>query len=299
MYNIPDDDTSLIRYLPYNYFLDLITNKHLFMNAPQNFSQDCNEGLLYKDIATFIDNSLKNAYEQIIKHPKFKHMKFSGLKFSGNFSRDFKIIKRRWRDIYNHNKKRFYISCWAENDIDQDSMWIRYIAEKERTSAVAIKTSVKRLKDSLLLPSNHGVYTLARIEYVDIDNLPHRTKEELSKIVTGVWATNCFLLTRKLKNFEMDKEVRLMTDNLMCNRTNWYKNGINMLLGVEKFDYYADPTLTHLYSSINPEILIEKVILSPYADETLYPKVKDLLKENNLEKIPIVYSQINQKLEDA
>jgi hypothetical protein len=181
-------------------------------------------------------------------------------------------------------------------------MWNAYIPdEKDKKNAVAIKTSVKNLKNALIKSpkQNYGLYALTKIKYVDINNLPEISKDELQSIVTGVWATNCFLLTRKLKQFEDDREIRLMTDNLMTYTTTWYKNGVNTLLGEDKFDYNAQPEFLDLFSSINPNILIEKIILSPKASETRINEIEKLLKENNLEHIPIEYSQINRKIEDA
>lgn len=303
LYDIPFDNTPLLRYMKGKHFEDLILNKKLHMCSPQRFTQDCNEGLLHKDIANYIDSALENVYSHIIKNfPYYKNMLFSGIQLSGNKFRDLKIMKNRWRDIYRHNRQRFYISCWTNNDVDQDNMWNAYIPdEKDKKNAVAIKTSVKNLKNALIKSpkQNYGLYALTKIKYVDINNLPEISKDELQSIVTGVWATNCFLLTRKLKQFEDDREIRLMTDNLMTYTTTWYKNGVNTLLGEDKFDYNAQPEFLDLFSSINPNILIEKIILSPKASETRINEIEKLLKENNLEHIPIEYSQINRKIEDA
>lgn len=303
LYDIPADDTPLLKYMKGKYFEDLILNKHLHMCSPHCFSQDCNEGLLHKDIASFIDSALENAYNHIIDtFPDYKKMKFSGIQFSGNKFRDLHVIKNRWREIYKHNRQRFFISCWTNNEIDQDNMWNTYIPDKnDRAYAIALKTNVKRLKDALINSPkpNYGVYALTSIKYVDINNLPKISKAQLQSIVTGVWATNCFLLTRKLKQFEDDREIRLMTDNLMTYTTSWYRNGVNALLGEENFDYYAKPEFSHFYSPINIELLIEKIILSPTASQERITEIENILKLNGLKHIPIEYSQINRKINDA
>lgn len=298
MFDIPSDETSIIRYMSEEGFIDLIKNKRLRMKAPQYFTQDCNEGYLCKDIQLYIDNILERVYVQLKQQfPDYKKMKFSGIQFDGNHYRDIKCLQARWRSIYYHNRKRFYISCWTENSIDQDNMWGSYVDRHQ--NAVAVVSTVGDLKHSIGARENYGLYSLARVKYVDIRNMSELDKEYLQQIVTGIWATNCFLLTCKQVNFADDREIRLMTDGLMCYSTPWYKMGINTLLGQENFDYNAEPKMSCFYSAIDPAKLIRKIILSPNASQNRAGELKLIMQNYNLGHVPIEYSAINRKLEDV
>lgn len=291
LYDIPSDDTVIMRYMDYDKFKYLIEKEKLYMSSPKGFSQDKNEGYLIPDVGRYIDSILEKTYNQIVTDIQTKRITVSGVNFTGIKSVDRNIMRDRCAKIYRHNLKRFYISCWTERDVDQDNMWNAYIPDPlKRKKAVAIKTTVAKLKKAL--HKNLGLFAITRVKYVDLDT--HKI-ENVDFLAGGMYSLACYMLKLKSKNYEDDREIRLISDNLMTNRTQWYKAGVMSLLGIEKFDYNAEAEYNATSASLDLNDFIDEIIVSPTSEDCFIDEVKGVLVDNNVNEISIKKSKINMK----
>ncbi len=289
VYDRPTDDTIIIRYMSYSKFIYLIQTASLYMCIPQQFSQDQSEGYIVPEACTAIDNILENAYAHLLDMVKNKGRQITSVGLSGIKATDIKIMNARWRKVYKHNLKRFFISCWTERDCDQDNMWRAYIRENERDTAVAVKTTVGKLKNALR--NNPGCFLISRIKYVDLDRC---MLENAAHVTQGVWEANRFMLTLKDRHYADDREIRLLTDSMMSGTSQWYRGGVTTLLGSQYFDYGAEPDTTNISLKLDLENMIDEIILSPSSREGFGEEVKDFLRQNGLHDIKISKSNINK-----
>ena len=110
-----------------------------------------------------------------------------------------------------------------------------------------------------------------------------------------MYSLACQMLSLKNRTFEADKEIRIICDNLMTNRTQWYKGSIITLLGTENFDYAAEPKFEVLTPSIILNDFIDEIIVSPYSDNNFIEELKKFLSCHNIEKVLINKSTIREK----
>lgn len=297
LYDIPDDNVVIMRYMDYKKFSSLIENSELYMSAPKYFDQDSSEGYLIPDVGKFIDAALETAYKQLYDKIKSNTISVSGIRFTGIESVDKKLMRDRCSKIYKHNLKRFFISCWTERDIDQDNMWKAYIRqdrehtqEEKLKTAVAIKTTVGKLKKALA--QNIGLFAITRVKYVDLDT--HQI-ENIDFLAGGMWSLACYMLKLKDKPYEDDREIRLISDNLMTNRTQWYKMSVMAALGAENFDYNAEPDYSALRAPLILDDFIDEIITSPFSDDGFINELKLFLASKGLNNFSIKKSAINKK----
>jgi len=290
LYDIPESNVVIMRYMDYEKFKFLINTSSLYMPTPDSFNQDPNEGNIIPDnVGQYITKAANALYKQLYPDIISKKLSVSGLTFTGNETVDKKIITNKFAQIYKHNLKRFFISCWTERDIDQDNMWKSYISSNPE-KAVAIKTTVGKLKKAL--SRNLGLFALTRVKYVDIDSY---NSEKIDFLSGGMWALACYALRLKDKRFEDDKEIRLICDNLMTNRTQWYKTAVMLPLGIENFDYSAEPEFKVLCAPLVLDDFIDEIITSPSSNDTFIKELQNFLGSKGLSNIKITKSKINKK----
>lgn len=289
IFDTPADDIIIWRYMNWEKFEYLIKNQKLFMSSPIKFTQDAKEGFPTKDIGDFIKSTIENVYHQHIK-PNYKEISVGGIKLTGNSYRDLKTLTNVWKKIYRYCLPRFYISCWTERDYESEQMWKSYIEkEEDRKTAIAIKTTVGDLKKSL---KTSGLFDLVRVQYFDSKTLLQKTKEEYFRILQGVYPLVRYMLLNKRNCFKDDKEIRLMTDNLMQNRTQWEKNSILSFCGDSDFDYEQPLEFEAMKIPIDLQALIREIRISPWADSSFVNTIKELLEFQNLQDIKIEKSKL-------
>lgn len=290
IFDTPTDDTIIWRYMNWSKFEYLITKQKLYMPNPTKFIQDKKEGYPTKDIEKFIKSTVEDIYYKSLL-PRYKEITINGIKLSGKPYRDLQPLVNMWKKVYSYCLPRFYISCWTERNYESEQMWKSYIEDEElRKSAVAIKTTVGNLKKSL---KTTGLFDLARVQYFDITNPKQRTKEEFFRIIPGIQPLVRYMLLNKRDCYKDDKEIRLMTDNLMQNRTQWEMNSVMTICGDSDFDYDQQVDIEAMQIPIDLEILLKEIRLSPFANINLYSDVKKILTANDLQNIPIKNSILN------
>ncbi len=289
-YDIPSDDTVIMRYMNLKKFKDIIENSELYMSSPKNFSQDCCEGYVIPNVGEYIQYGLETFYKNNKELIQNKNVNISGIKFTGIEHIDKKIMKDRCSKIYKHHLKRFFISCWTERTVDQDNMWRAYIpSEEDRKTAIALKTTVGKLKQAL--HNNKRLFTITRVKYVNFDTYK---VDKIDFLGGGMWALAGYMLNLKDENFADDHEIRLFCDDLMTNQTDWYKAGVMCMLGAANFDYSAEPNCRAKRVPIDLSNFIDEIIISPSADDSFTNEIKDILHQKNITNVKVNKSKINK-----
>ncbi|MBP5343783.1 MAG: hypothetical protein J6Y85_01740 [Alphaproteobacteria bacterium] len=297
IYDIPDDNVTIMRYMDYDKFQYLLKNASLYMPNPKRFTQDPNEGYLIPDAGIFIDSTVTHMYKKFHEDIVAKRVNISGINFTGIETIDRQIMRDRCLKIYKHNLKRFYVSCWTERDIDQDNMWKAYIAgdafcsqEEKLKTAVAIKTTVKKLKQALR--KNQRLFAITRAKYVNLETYKITNFDFLA---CGMWSVACCMLKFKNKPFEDDREIRLITDDLMNGTTQWYRKAVITVLGTGNFDYGAEPKTTALEIPIVLDDFIDEIIVSPFSNDNFVKELYTLLNSYGLKNVVIKKSDISKR----
>lgn len=151
--------TIIWQYMPLGKFISLLNNSQLYFNRIDNY-KDRTECTL-----TAIDKKI------------FRYTKDS-------------------ETYWEKERKRHFISCWLESDLELALMWDTYGKE-----GVAIRSTVGDLIDSLAVDAEHNQY-LARVKYLDelIDSSQDmNTPTNVLKVPMS-----------KRKYYEQEKEIRLL-----------------------------------------------------------------------------------------
>jgi hypothetical protein len=150
------------------------------------------------------------------------------------------------------------INCWHMNEFESAAMWELYA---QRNSGIAIKTTYKRLKDTLDKPTSDPI-KLALVEYHEgwtpEDNLYHR-----------------FL--RKRKSFEHERELRGI---LQLDRE-----------GEGRFDR-NQITESGKYVTVDVDTLISNIYVAPKAQARVVDLVKAVAAQYGLQREQVTKSDL-------
>lgn len=152
-------------------------------------------------------------------------------------------IKASWKRLDEHARRRMFISCWTLQEHDNMAMWERYCHPKE--AGVAIQTTYARLDAAMPLafPQDRQIM-LGQVRYGDYESLEFRSDP------SNVYSQ--FML--KKVNYEDEREVRAVCD-----------------LG-------QPATAKGIPVVVDLNVLIERVVVSPYAPKAVALHVERLVR---------------------
>lgn len=151
------------------------------------------------------------------------------------------------------------INCWHENAHESEAMWRLYAREKD---GIAIKTDFNSFKNSFTCSKE--IY-IGSVNYVDYD----------SDIIPE---SNLFYLyLHKRKSFEHEKEIRAIVMEIPTN-----EHGI---------DWARDICDIGKYYEIDLPLLIQEVVVAPFAPDWFLELVKSVTVHYNFE-FPVVKSAL-------
>ncbi|MEN8282606.1 DUF2971 domain-containing protein [Acinetobacter gerneri] len=241
-YESISDDTILWRYMDLPKFLDVLINKHIVFTRPDLF-EDVFESYPYK----FREASKEAFYR-------------NGEKTLGDF------IDDRLVNSHRVAKYHIYISCWHINSFESAGMWKLY---GKHSDSLVIKTTVKKLKQSLIDPNNSWVNHLfyGKVNY-DL-NLDKLTEEfcDLVKKKEAIEIDIRHVLYNKRESFEHEKEFRV----LGINNSNLFGHP-----DLEKLSDSELKKITPSFQSIkcNIDNLIDEIIIAPDAQNWIVDLIK-------------------------
>ena len=157
------------------------------------------------------------------------------------------------------------ISCWHESDHESAAMWKLYSKDD---NGIAIKTNFDSFAKSFT--SSEAIY-IGKISYIDYetDFLPHSS------------LLSAFLCKRK--GFEHEHEVRAIIQILPPGDRNDGKE--------EVIDFSQDICDVGNYYEVDLSLLIQEVVVSPYAPDWLLELIRSVATRYNLEA-PVVGSTL-------
>jgi hypothetical protein len=182
-----------------------------------------------------------------------------GDKFEGSFpkitiqSREEKF-DQKYSDMISRYAKEFkkviLINCWHMNDFESEAMWKLYLRYNE---GVAIQSTYKRLVDSMERDKINQVF-IGKVKYIDYNSQFFQEG-------------NIFLpYLFKRKSFEHERELRAITLYQDAN-----VNSSEFL--IKDFD------INGIDITVDLNVLIEQVFVSPYAKKWFFNLVKSIMKK--------------------
>lgn len=157
------------------------------------------------------------------------------------------------KSIYLNDRKYFAISCWHQNEFESAAMWKLYLQNSE---GVAIQTTYQRLRDSFIGPED--IY-MGKVDYENYER----------GILPSGYAFQAFL--NKRRSFEHEKEVRAIYWDPPFNDDG------------RTIDY-TQTTIEHGKSiSVDLTTLVEKIWVSPYADNWFLDLLTNVIKRYQLD----------------
>jgi len=159
-----------------------------------------------------------------------------------------------------------YVNCWHHNDYESAAMWSQY-ATKE---GIAIKSSVDRLK-RCFVPETRRI-RISEIRYMDFDT------EESDFNRTYLQKRKSFISENELRSFYT--EADLFSKYLIEQTPNDVRTRVLKDANSQKI--YALPYKRGLSIRIDPETLIEEVLVSPTANRYVLSAVEFILDKCGL-----------------
>jgi hypothetical protein len=214
------ESEKLWRYMDVSKFISLIEKKALWL-ARSDTVRDKHEGRFPDDMR----KAIEKAYESFE-------------------DRDDSVVKDA-DDFQDYLRKNTFINCWHKNFDENMVMWEIYGRD---TNALAIQTTVEKLKDSID-PSNLSGHSLI------LKNVTYQRADEISGVLLY---EECFFIKRP--HFSFEEEVRISLDTY--SRINPTKK---------------TPYGYHLPVSIND--LIEKILIHPDSPDWFIDVINSIVKK--------------------
>lgn len=160
------------------------------------------------------------------------------------------VLRRHSRTARELNKG-VYVNCWHMNDYENYLMWRHY--SKHHKKDIVIQSTYRKLKECFT-NCKENIH-IGKVEYRDLktdispqDNIFHKN-------------------LRKHSSLKDEKELRALTFKFVDDAGTFLKNAPEGIL-----------------VSVNLDLLIEKIIISPFAESSLKEKIKSVIQRNNLTK---------------
>ncbi len=244
--NPPNDKDILWRYTNFEVFVNLLDTEALYFTRADKF-EDPYEG--------FIPQSIMDAYKQSLERVT---------------PAEFVEAIMKWHEA---SRKYVMCNCWHQNVVESMAMWEKY---HMRNSGVAIKTTMEKMKNSLL--SQYSIY-IGQIEYIygNTDDDQYMQNFLQSDIPLAKKLTY-FPYFRKRKEYEHEQEVRLIVDI-----DPFVRDALNNQT-VENVDSFLKTGLPDICDigmlfNIDVRTLIDEVIVSPYAKDWITETLRSVVQK--------------------
>lgn len=284
----PNDADTLWRYMSFEQFVDILAIDSLFFTRAHKF-EDPFEGFIPSILENdFYEQSLVEYLSQTYKVPLQGKLKDVTIKI-----RD---------EIPNY----IMCSCWHKNREESMALWKDY---RTRGSGIAIKTTVRQLKDSLIdqIDFHVGEIIYLRSDIYDFEYIQNLLNIDRQRQNYDPKVLTYFPYFYKRKAFEYEKEVRVVIDYKellimdICNgdyiRANLSEaeyTEFENIIGTEKFPSADDsineciaelflkvgfPAITDNGKSFSVDVstLIDEVIVSPYAEDWITDTIRSVV----------------------
>lgn len=325
----PKENVSLMHYLGLTQLVSIFKNKSLYFSTCQLYP-DKKEGsltrlsqqqthtfsnLLWCDKSPVKQNDSRDRYiETLYDDDTLSVSEMRGLYRAGIFLEDtFEYLIKEFVRYF------MFTHCWSLSDDEDILMWDKH---KHQQPALAIKTTLERMQDSINIPMYVGEINYVNYEKDHITGYENFTGKNLSDEAT---TEELFYqpFFHKQKCYKSENEVRLIisykhitkhftgetyiTDIPFYNQnkfgqykefgfdTSFYIQSTNSKKFTKEDGENIDITQSQ-HVKVNPDLLIEQVIISPYAETYNLSIIQDIAKKYDFDRSKIVLSPINIKV---
>lgn len=209
----------LWRYLDTAKFIDFLHNQSLFFCRGDQF-----------------EDKFEGSFTQSIRHAIEQSYAVNNIPFTYEQFRD-------------RMRERVFVNCWHRSRDDSIAMWNLY---GQSPCAVAITTTLARLKKSIEEQQHSYPFFIERVEYVKHWRDPELNINPYSRV-----------FAYKVKAYEYEKEVRVILDR-----------------SINEFD--ADVPETGMTVSVNPSTLLRSIVVAPEAPAWFESLVRQLVTKYGL-----------------
>lgn len=177
--------------------------------------------------------------------------------FEGSYSKVNEVLRPIWYkdklpketlqnfSVYQkHNRRTKLINCWHQSNHESEAMWRLYSREND---GIAIMTEFNYLKDSFICEKD--IY-IGKVVYVDYTRQVIPERNDNSRYL------------HKRKSFEHENEVRAISSI-------YQKDG-------EVYNNLYNDNIIGVYYQVDLSILIQKVIVSPFAPDWFLDLVRSV-----------------------
>lgn len=238
------ENSILWRVIDFDKFCDILIHNQLFFSAPSSFDDPWE---LYPPQSWL-------SQEFWVKQLKEKNKQVLEI----NVNEAARNIVLQIQGIYKR-KDRFGISCWTTGAHEKEHLWRLY---GMNNNSIAIKTTVKKLVDSF--QDRPSKVFVGKVNYIDYQaerehyySLPIFSKQSYPYTIKRINVKNQILpFMYKRKDFSHESEVR----GVIC--WNWDSAEVNRKV------------------SISFDLLVDEILISPFADSWFEDVVKSLVRHN-------------------
>lgn len=320
----PKNKAPLMHYLGLTQLISIFKNKSLYFSTCELYP-DQREG-------TLTDPSRKETFKNLLWEDNTPVKKCDGYtKYKKDFVEKYKDQyegERKFTDcwtdsfeylIWDFVRYFMFTHCWSLSDHENILMWDRY---RFHQPTLAIKTTLERIQEATNVPMYIG-----EINYVDYEN-EHITRYERfteknlteKETIEELFYQPFF---HKQKCYKNENEVRL----IICYETaTKYFTEETYIIDIPFYNYNAlsykhfgfdtnsffrgkstDPKRftkedgkdidipQNALVEINPNVLVEQIIISPYAENYILSIIRDIAERYDFDPKKIVDSPINIK----
>jgi hypothetical protein len=247
-----DENVKIWRYMKFNRFESMLRMKTLFF-ARLDILVDTFEGTLSKV------NCDPNLKRKIMSEGKITEHQFQ---------QNLQNL-RKHEEIFNREiRKGVAINCWHIKNYETANMWERYKKEKKE---IAIQSTYRRLADSFHEDKENEEF-IGCVKYIDHEKESHQS-DTIHGHINILDPFSC-----KQKSYEIDKELRVLILKLPIKEMVIDNKTLTKLNCATAFSGNG------LLVPVNLDTLIQKVFVSPEAEEWLYELVKSIVEKYEIKK---------------
>jgi hypothetical protein len=192
-------------------------------------------------------------------------------KFEGSYPlKNLKDWEQKYPDVgdFKHYRKFACVSCWYESNHESAAMWEIYGKENQ---GIVICSTKEKLQNSL----DHDGLSFIKVKYTDF----------LRKKADIPTPYHTFLYKRI--EFRSEQEFRVVLFELP--ESEGFEGGYPRFGSPEKQEGFPE---TGTDIEVDPQELIERIVVSPYSKKWFRKVVQDILSLYNLAKINVAESEL-------
>ncbi len=245
-------DMTVWRYMPFSKFISLMTYQALWF-AKLNILQDEYEGMMPARTKNLMDTD-NQKWKKQFNRPEFHRQ-----------------IDNWSTDNENSGRELLVVNCWFLDENESEQMWAAYGRSNE---AIAVKSTIRRLVNNVLIPHDDHVSHIGMVSYVDHVN------HEMSCYAASQAHERAFLKDKQ--RFSHEQELRIVTMNFKttnCARMDGKPYTREEVSG-KNMNNFENPGL---YVGVRLNQLFSEVVVCPNAGDWFFNLVRRIIELSGID----------------